>query len=90
MLEFPFSFALNAYLNKQKQTLSREQSPQALDYYSELAVLLQNVVITKQVYYGNCAKYPNKQGSSGTTHPKPSGHLQNLFTNEREKIFSIS
>lgn len=90
MLEFLFCFALNACLNKQKQTLSKEWSPQALDDYSELVVRMQNVVITKQVFYGNCAKYPNKQGSFGTTHPKPSGDLQNLFTSEREKIFSLS
>lgn len=88
MLEFTFCIASNAYLNKQKQTLSKEWSPQALDDYSELIVRMQNV-ITKQVFYGNCAKYSNKQGSSGTTPPKPSGDLQNLFTSEREKVFSL-
>lgn len=90
MLKFPFLFALNANLNKQKKSLSTEWSPQALDDYSELLVCMQNVVKTKQVFYGNWAKYPNKQGSLGTTHPKRSGDLQNLFTSKREKIFFLS
>lgn len=62
----------------------------ALRDYGGLIVHTGNAVITKQVLDGNCVKYPNKKGSSGTIHPKPSGNLQNLFLSESEKIFSFS